>query len=163
MVQLGGGSGFSSGLLYPKAEEPWIRPIYRAFSPSGKVFQHFNTNSCISYYPKHFWTVFFFSYLYLLNLSLQRVKNNDKSLKHLVRKLKVNVDVDHENFIVVGVDFVTTWAPFPLQNCRSLLAYPPGSLRVVWNTAGDVADKWVNLITTWPGHGPEEGKTPTEI
>lgn len=34
---------------------------------------------------------------------------------------------------------------------------------VAWATAGDFNSGQINLITTWPGYGREEGKVPTEL
>ncbi|KAL2670672.1 hypothetical protein Neosp_014461 [[Neocosmospora] mangrovei] len=52
---------------------------------------------------------------------------------------------DDENLLVIGIDFGTTYSG------------------IAWATQTDFDNEQVNLITSWPGSGREEGKAPTEI
>ncbi|KAI5864716.1 hypothetical protein GGS23DRAFT_561506 [Durotheca rogersii] len=57
-------------------------------------------------------------------------------------------DYDHcddDHTLVIGIDFGTTYSG------------------VAWATAADFGAGNINVITTWPGAGPEEGKAPTEL
>ncbi|OLN95475.1 Heat shock 70 kDa protein 12B [Colletotrichum chlorophyti] len=54
-------------------------------------------------------------------------------------------DDEGDDVMVIGVDFGTTYSG------------------VAWATAADFASDQINLITTWPGTGREEGKAPTEL
>ncbi|EEU41915.1 uncharacterized protein NECHADRAFT_50859 [Fusarium vanettenii 77-13-4] len=52
---------------------------------------------------------------------------------------------DDENLLVIGIDFGTTYSG------------------IAWATQTDFDSEQINLITSWPGSGREEGKAPTEI
>ncbi|KAF6812740.1 Heat shock 70 kDa protein 12B [Colletotrichum musicola] len=54
-------------------------------------------------------------------------------------------DEDEGDLLVIGIDFGTTFSG------------------VAWATAADFAADSVNLVTSWPGTGREEGKSPTEL
>ncbi|TRX93941.1 hypothetical protein FHL15_005019 [Xylaria flabelliformis] len=61
----------------------------------------------------------------------------------------LSVDTDDEDEIddrlVIGIDFGTTYSG------------------VAWATKVDFDNNQVNLVTSWPGNGREEGKVPTEL
>ncbi|KAL3474035.1 hypothetical protein BJX99DRAFT_232290 [Aspergillus californicus] len=52
---------------------------------------------------------------------------------------------DDDDIMVIGIDFGTTYSG------------------VAWATVSDFASDQINLITSWPGTGREEGKAPTEL
>ncbi|KAM7207415.1 hypothetical protein V8F20_002295 [Naviculisporaceae sp. PSN 640] len=52
---------------------------------------------------------------------------------------------DEDDVLVIGIDFGTTFSG------------------AAWATAADLRSDQINLITTWPGTGREEGKAPTEL
>ncbi|KAL4917369.1 hypothetical protein BDW62DRAFT_183956 [Aspergillus aurantiobrunneus] len=52
---------------------------------------------------------------------------------------------DDDDVMVIGIDFGTTYSG------------------VAWATVADFASDQINLITSWPGTGKEEGKAPTEL
>ncbi|KAM0240125.1 hypothetical protein ACHAP5_008045 [Fusarium lateritium] len=52
---------------------------------------------------------------------------------------------DEDGVLVIGIDFGTTYSG------------------VAWASKDDFEQKHINLITSWPGSGREEGKTPTEL
>ncbi|KAI0521987.1 hypothetical protein F5B22DRAFT_512862 [Xylaria bambusicola] len=52
---------------------------------------------------------------------------------------------DNDDILVIGIDFGTTFSG------------------VAWATAADFKSDQVNIITSWPGTGREEGKAPSEI
>ncbi|KAI1362877.1 hypothetical protein F5Y08DRAFT_329774 [Xylaria arbuscula] len=52
---------------------------------------------------------------------------------------------DNDDVLVIGIDFGTTFSG------------------VAWATAADFKSEQVNIITSWPGTGREEGKAPSEI
>ncbi|KAL3455943.1 hypothetical protein BJX64DRAFT_53416 [Aspergillus heterothallicus] len=52
---------------------------------------------------------------------------------------------DDDDVMVIGIDFGTTYSG------------------VAWATVADFASDQINLITSWPGTGREEGKAPTEL
>ncbi|RMJ12396.1 hypothetical protein CDV36_007943 [Fusarium kuroshium] len=52
---------------------------------------------------------------------------------------------EDDNILVIGIDFGTTYSG------------------VAWATQTDFNSDQINLITSWPGSGREEGKAPTEI
>ncbi|KAI0972386.1 hypothetical protein F4678DRAFT_430149 [Xylaria arbuscula] len=54
-------------------------------------------------------------------------------------------DDSNDDVLVIGIDFGTTFSG------------------VAWATAADFASEQINIITSWPGTGREEGKAPTEI
>ncbi|KAI0532864.1 hypothetical protein GGR58DRAFT_148013 [Xylaria digitata] len=54
-------------------------------------------------------------------------------------------DDDNENILVIGIDFGTTFSG------------------VAWATAADFMSDNINIITSWPKNGSEEGKVPTEM
>ncbi|KAF4982165.1 hypothetical protein FZEAL_2142 [Fusarium zealandicum] len=65
-----------------------------------------------------------------------------------LRLRREDVDSDCEDFdetLVIGIDFGTTYSG------------------VAWATKTDFESEQINLITTWPGSGREEGKAPTEL
>lgn len=66
------------------------------------------------------------------------------SIKRLVTRLRKKKP-DLDDFMVIGIDFGTTYSG------------------AAWATIADFESEQVNLITTWPGHGREEGKAPTEV
>ncbi|KAL4864901.1 hypothetical protein BDV12DRAFT_200620 [Aspergillus spectabilis] len=54
-------------------------------------------------------------------------------------------DDDEDDVMVIGIDFGTTYSG------------------VAWATVADFTSDQINLITSWPGTGREEGKAPTEL
>ncbi|KAI0430723.1 hypothetical protein F5Y09DRAFT_307087 [Xylaria sp. FL1042] len=77
----------------------------------------------------------------LRNALEQSISENDSD------DWKTNSDANDNNddILVIGIDFGTTFSG------------------VAWATAADFASDQVNIITSWPGTGREEGKAPTEI
>ncbi|KAH6859112.1 hypothetical protein BKA58DRAFT_473205 [Alternaria rosae] len=59
--------------------------------------------------------------------------------------MRITADEDDDDILVIGIDFGTTYSG------------------VAWATFADFESDQVNLITTWPGTGREEGKVPTEL
>ncbi|KAI1425003.1 hypothetical protein F5Y12DRAFT_397991 [Xylaria sp. FL1777] len=77
-----------------------------------------------------------------LRRALEQMPDNDSD------DWKTNSDANDDNnddVLVIGIDFGTTFSG------------------VAWATAADFASDQVNIITSWPGTGREEGKAPTEI
>ncbi|KAJ8113599.1 hypothetical protein ONZ43_g5118 [Nemania bipapillata] len=66
-------------------------------------------------------------------------------LKAIVSRLKKKTDSELEDFMVIGIDFGTTYSG------------------VAWATVADFENDQINLITSWPDWGREEGKAPTEL
>ncbi|KAL4949243.1 hypothetical protein BDW69DRAFT_77289 [Aspergillus filifer] len=60
-------------------------------------------------------------------------------------KVTTPSDDDDDDVMVIGIDFGTTYSG------------------VAWATVADFASEQINLITSWPGTGREEGKAPTEL
>ncbi|RYP67404.1 hypothetical protein DL770_008631 [Monosporascus sp. CRB-9-2] len=67
------------------------------------------------------------------------------SLEGLARRPKTVGPDDDDDMIVIGIDFGTTYSG------------------VAWATIADFESDQINLITSWPGTGREEGKAPTEL
>ncbi|GJC89218.1 HSP70 family chaperone [Colletotrichum tofieldiae] len=67
------------------------------------------------------------------------------SLKDFVAKLRKKRDKEVDNVLVIGIDFGTTYSG------------------AAWATITDFETDEIHLITSWPGCGYEEGKTPTEL
>ncbi|KAI2620987.1 actin-like ATPase domain-containing protein [Hypomontagnella submonticulosa] len=67
------------------------------------------------------------------------------SIKSLVSRIKKKRNSDLDDFMVIGIDFGTTYSG------------------VAWATIADFEKDQINLITSWPGCGREEGKAPTEL
>ncbi|KAJ8119298.1 hypothetical protein ONZ43_g3722 [Nemania bipapillata] len=67
------------------------------------------------------------------------------SIKKLVSKLKDRHKSDLDDLLVIGIDFGTTYSG------------------AAWATLADFGSDGINLITSWPGTGREEGKAPTEL
>lgn len=68
------------------------------------------------------------------------------SLNKKLKKLAVDSDDDEsEDSLVIGIDFGTTYSG------------------VAWATKVDFENNQINLITSWPDNGREEGKVPTEL
>ncbi|KAK8037667.1 hypothetical protein PG991_001013 [Apiospora marii] len=69
-------------------------------------------------------------------------------LGRFASKLKgglAGADGNDDELLVIGIDFGTT------------------SSGVGWATAADITNDQINIITSWPGSGREEGKAPTEM
>ncbi|KAL4807449.1 hypothetical protein BDV18DRAFT_167977 [Aspergillus unguis] len=66
----------------------------------------------------------------------------DGALAHRPKPTPSDADDD---VMVIGIDFGTTYSG------------------VAWATVADFASEQINLITSWPGTGREEGKAPTEL
>ncbi|KAL6232783.1 hypothetical protein BDW75DRAFT_216790 [Aspergillus navahoensis] len=60
-------------------------------------------------------------------------------------KIATPSEDDDDDVMVIGIDFGTTYSG------------------VAWATVADFASDQINLITSWPGTGREEGKAPTEL
>ncbi|KAL2857180.1 hypothetical protein BJY01DRAFT_159458 [Aspergillus pseudoustus] len=73
------------------------------------------------------------------------VPNQRWGMKALVRKIKKKKNSELRDFMVIGIDFGTTYSG------------------AAWATVEDFENDQINLITTWPGYGREEGKAPTEL
>ncbi|KAL2808589.1 hypothetical protein BJX63DRAFT_408776 [Aspergillus granulosus] len=73
------------------------------------------------------------------------VPNQRWGMKALVRKIKKKKNSELRDFIVIGIDFGTTFSG------------------AAWATVDDFESDQINLITNWPGYGREEGKAPTEL
>ncbi|KAG5764663.1 hypothetical protein H9Q72_007268 [Fusarium xylarioides] len=52
---------------------------------------------------------------------------------------------EDDDILVIGIDFGTTYSS------------------VAWASQADFESQHINLITSWPGSGREEGKAPTEL
>ncbi|KAF2682390.1 actin-like ATPase domain-containing protein [Lentithecium fluviatile CBS 122367] len=63
----------------------------------------------------------------------------------LASRPKAVEDHDDDDILVIGIDFGTTFSG------------------AAWATVEDFASDQINLITSWPGIGREEGKVPTEL
>lgn len=74
-------------------------------------------------------------------------------MKHEHRRLKPvlpemdfsDSSEDDDDTLVIGIDFGTTYSG------------------VAWASKADFEQQHINLITSWPGSGREEGKTPSEV
>lgn len=69
-------------------------------------------------------------------------------LGRFASKLRVGhagADGDDDELLVIGIDFGTT------------------SSGAGWATAADITSDQINILTSWPGSGREEGKAPTEL
>ncbi|KOC12074.1 hypothetical protein AFLA70_48g004071 [Aspergillus flavus AF70] len=73
------------------------------------------------------------------------VRNERWGMKALVSKIKKKKKYDLDDFLVIGIDFGTTYSG------------------AAWATVDDFERDEINLITSWPNHGREEGKAPTEL
>ncbi|KAL4967817.1 uncharacterized protein BDV14DRAFT_197457 [Aspergillus stella-maris] len=74
--------------------------------------------------------------------------NTETSARGIVSRpagRKFPIDVDDDDFMVIGIDFGTTYSG------------------VSWATVADFTRNKINLITSWPGTDREEGKAPTEL
>ncbi|KAL0769494.1 hypothetical protein CaCOL14_008802 [Colletotrichum acutatum] len=58
---------------------------------------------------------------------------------------RVSNDEEDDDLLVIGIDFGTTYSG------------------VAWATTEEFENDHINIITTWPGKGPDEGKAPTEL
>lgn len=89
------------------------------------------------------------------------------SMKGLVSRIKKkNSEVD--GLLVIGIDFGTTYVIHHSSiSCRMffLTSFANGCRYsgAAWATVADFEAEQINLITSWPGTGREEGKAPTEI
>ncbi|MDI1486536.1 MAG: hypothetical protein OHK93_005767 [Ramalina farinacea] len=72
-------------------------------------------------------------------------RSESSSSLGLMTRLKIRSDSDLDDLMVIGIDFGTTYSG------------------VAWADIADFERDDVNLINTWPGHGREEGKAPTEL
>ncbi|MCJ1346745.1 hypothetical protein MMC31_004963 [Peltigera leucophlebia] len=66
-------------------------------------------------------------------------------LEGLASRLKEWKNSELDEFIVIGIDFGTTYSG------------------AAWASVADFESDQINLITSWPGTGREEGKAPTEL
>ncbi|KAL3474643.1 hypothetical protein BJX99DRAFT_231373 [Aspergillus californicus] len=73
------------------------------------------------------------------------VPNQRWSVKALVSKIKKSKNSNLDEFMVIGIDFGTTYSG------------------AAWATIDDFEADQINLITNWSGQGREEGKAPSEI
>ncbi|KAI0857724.1 actin-like ATPase domain-containing protein [Xylaria cubensis] len=73
------------------------------------------------------------------------VSESKWSLKRLVTRLKDKHKSALDDLLVIGIDFGTTYSG------------------AAWATLADFGSDQINLITSWPGTGLEEGKAPTEL
>ncbi|KAL2815593.1 hypothetical protein BDW59DRAFT_166740 [Aspergillus cavernicola] len=74
-----------------------------------------------------------------------KVPNQRRSMKALVSKIKKLRSSDLDEYLVIGIDFGTTYSG------------------AAWATVDDFENDQINLITNWPGSRREEGKAPTEL
>ncbi|KAB5542554.1 hypothetical protein GE09DRAFT_1244906 [Coniochaeta sp. 2T2.1] len=77
--------------------------------------------------------------------SRKRTASEALGLKDLVKKLKKQKNCTLDDFMVIGIDFGTTFSG------------------AAWATVADFENNQINLVTTWPGTGREESKAPTEL
>ncbi|KAK0371652.1 hypothetical protein CLIM01_11003, partial [Colletotrichum limetticola] len=61
------------------------------------------------------------------------------------RQRRVSNGEEDDDLLVIGIDFGTTYSG------------------VAWATTEEFGNDHINIITTWPGKGLEEGKAPTEL
>ncbi|CAI7659240.1 unnamed protein product [Penicillium glandicola] len=73
------------------------------------------------------------------------VRNERRGFKALVGKIKKKMQSNLDDFLVIGIDFGTTYSG------------------VAWATVEDFERDEINVITNWPEHGREEPKAPTEL
>ncbi|KAJ6125279.1 hypothetical protein N7471_012596 [Penicillium samsonianum] len=73
------------------------------------------------------------------------VRNERRGFKAFVGKIKKKMQSDLDEFLVIGIDFGTTYSG------------------VAWATVDDFERDEINIITNWPKHGREEPKAPTEL
>ncbi|OBT67118.1 hypothetical protein VE03_04430 [Pseudogymnoascus sp. 23342-1-I1] len=73
------------------------------------------------------------------------VPNERWGMKALVSKIKKKRGSKLDNVLVIGIDFGTTYSG------------------AAWATIADFESDQINIITSWPGTGREEGKAPTEL
>lgn len=82
-----------------------------------------------------------------------------------MRDLKQGSNSDLDDLMVIGIDFGTTYVN--IVALRQLHAVTPADVRsysgAAWSTVADFESEQINLITSWPGTGREEGKAPTEL
>lgn len=89
------------------------------------------------------------------------------SMKGLVSRFK-NKNWEVDGLLVIGIDFGTTYVIYnPSTLCRMLFSTSFANRcrysGAAWATVADFEAEQINLITSWPGTGREEGKAPTEI
>ncbi|KAB5536286.1 hypothetical protein GE09DRAFT_345200 [Coniochaeta sp. 2T2.1] len=77
--------------------------------------------------------------------SRKRTATQALGFKDAVKKFKKSKRGDLDSFIVIGIDFGTTFSG------------------AAWATLADFEESQINLITSWPGTGREESKAPTEL
>ncbi|KAF7551172.1 hypothetical protein G7Z17_g5193 [Cylindrodendrum hubeiense] len=77
---------------------------------------------------------------------------NQNGLSHRPRLFGLGPESDHDSdfeeddgLLIIGIDFGTTYSG------------------VAWATKTDFQSEQINVITSWPGSGREEGKAPTEL
>ncbi|KAJ5696743.1 hypothetical protein N7536_007155 [Penicillium majusculum] len=70
---------------------------------------------------------------------------NERGFRGLVGKIKKKRQSDLDDFLVIGIDFGTTYSG------------------VAWATVEDFERDEINIISNWPEHAREEPKAPTEL
>ncbi|KAJ5400814.1 hypothetical protein N7465_011303 [Penicillium sp. CMV-2018d] len=70
---------------------------------------------------------------------------NERGFRGLVGKIKKKRQSDLDDFLVIGIDFGTTYSG------------------VAWATVEDFERDEINIISNWPEHPREEPKAPTEL
>ncbi|KAF5593958.1 hsp70 family chaperone [Fusarium pseudoanthophilum] len=78
----------------------------------------------------------------------QRNLNKDDSawsLKNLVDRVRKKNNSNLDDLMIIGIDFGTTYSG------------------AAWATVADIEVDGVNVITSWPDTGAQEGKAPTEL
>ncbi|VUC36482.1 unnamed protein product [Clonostachys rosea] len=72
-------------------------------------------------------------------------KSSAWSMRSLIKRIKEKKQSDLNDFMVVGIDFGTTYSG------------------AAWATVSDFENEQINLITRWPDAPGEQGKAPTEL
>ncbi|OBS23303.1 hypothetical protein FPOA_03852 [Fusarium poae] len=73
-------------------------------------------------------------------------KNNSVwSLKNVVDRVRKKTTSNLDDLLIIGIDFGTTYSG------------------AAWATVADIEADGVNIITSWPDTGVQEGKAPTEL
>ncbi|KAL6918247.1 hypothetical protein FSHL1_009674 [Fusarium sambucinum] len=71
--------------------------------------------------------------------------NSAWSLRNVVDRVRKKKNSNLDDLMIIGIDFGTTYSG------------------AAWATVADIEADGVNIVTSWPGTGVQEGKAPTEL
>jgi hypothetical protein len=71
--------------------------------------------------------------------------NSSRALKIAVDRVRKNTTSNLNELMIIGIDFGTTYSG------------------AAWATVADIEADGVNIVTSWPDTGAQEGKAPTEL